>query len=86
MSAKHLLSIEDTISSSREYLLDVFRAAALVVEQERESLDQLNSTKTIKEVATLFDISPQELFYYIEYGEEGLVHLMKIGLPKETDE
>lgn len=46
------------------------RLAANAFESELENLDQINRTKAIKEIAELFEVTPQELWYYVEFGEE----------------
>ena len=75
----------EEVKTSSDYLKDIFRSAAKVVDGELEALDHLNHVKAVREIAELFDINAQELWYFIEYGEEEAERLFNLGRKDAED-
>jgi acyl-CoA reductase-like NAD-dependent aldehyde dehydrogenase len=60
----------DSIATEPQFRKEILRAASKAVDQELDALDSLNRIKVLKTISEAFDVDQQELWFYIEYGEE----------------
>lgn len=75
----------ESVKTTLELKYFILNRAAEAYEREMESLDTLNKTKAMREIAELFEISVHDLWLFVEYGEEEHERLfnMKYGNPDE---
>jgi hypothetical protein len=64
--------------------LETLKEASIVVQDEMEALEVMNTRQAVIEVAKMFDIGPKDLWVYYKYGEEEAKRVWKVESDTKT--